>query len=126
MIAVRSSLTRLRTTPEIRVIQDRPTGADMQLELYFVREDLLAEGDECIINTHLDALKHAGAMTPFGQEFLRRLFGDQPTGVKKVIITHSLMTIVHKREQPFGVDFYKEEARKAFEAEQAIRDALDL
>lgn len=123
MIAVRSSLTRERAV-RLEVLQNRPSGPFMLLELHVTGDDLLAQPSERTIHASPHALNQLSGMTPFGREFLRRLFGPQPTGVITAHISPGLLTIVHERKMPFDAAFYLAEAHKASDAVQAMADAL--
>ncbi|MEO6513558.1 MAG: hypothetical protein ABIR37_02600 [Candidatus Saccharimonadales bacterium] len=125
MIAVKSKLTR--ATHRLIVSQHRPDSQYMRLDAVIIDDPLLAEGHDLVVmEGGPNALRESFKLTPFGQQFAQLLFGPQPTGVVKMMLSPNLMAITYEDQSPFGVEFYQQLVWDAVDANRAISDALDI
>ena len=124
MIAVASTLTRAPLL-NVRTIQERPDGPYRQASFQFATDDLLADGDEHIIEAGPHAFDHEHKLTPLMQQILRQLFGRQESGAQKIIITPGLLTLTYKAGPRFDASFYRAEFQRAADFVDGVSRVLD-
>jgi hypothetical protein len=78
-----------------------------------IGDELLVQGDERIVIAGLHALDHQWEMSPLMREILRRLFDREDVGVRKIIVTHGLLTIFYTPRDELNQEFYESLIRDA-------------